>query len=1173
MNINLRPIYNWKTLSVWIAVLVILLVFLGLLEFKNHSPNAITQNLQTKINSEFNSIKKNGDRFVYYKYNLVSWSNNDVPLPKRFTRNLNSDVIKLSNGYYILNREKKNDSIILYVSLIKKNYPINNSYLSNDFNPKFDLEDNADISITYTPTKYPIKINNKTSFFLDYSKYNHHSNSLLSYTLSLIFLVVLFLVGKLIQILINPNKQLFRWVFLLIAYIVLLLGLRFLDAYSFICNIDFSKVIISWNNAGFSALEVFSFQILTYLLIQSIDISLLKKNSMLSIQLLLIPVTWGYFYFISLLMEGFNEIISLAGIISFDVEVILLLFQVMFASYILYMVAKSLLASSKINSKTNKLTYIIILLASLLSILCFINKLSIISVLSISLALIILFVSVLKEDIFKPKLSPILYYIIILILYSVINGILLYSYNSQKERVFLETALTKISDSEDKEAEALLLNIEKGINADKQINDRNSRIKNKELEDYIEERYLEELNKTYSIEIIVCYANESLFIPPLKRHINSKEYFKSRLEGARQIVNSKSIYWENRNLTEKAYIGYFETSHQGKTRLIFIDCVEKKASKEMGYPDLLINMEAKEKSSQVDINYFVVYQHNDLVLQFGDYDYPMHLSNKQNNWYKENGFLHFVKKNLRNNTVWVGSIKEQTLFDKLSIPSYLFLFSSISILLIIIFTNPRRIFSIGGITLSSSLQITLISIFLISFIVFGSIAIKYFNKLNDKTNKDILIEKTQSISYEIKDIFTNPKHSDEDIYYDLVNLSNTFLTDINLYDTKGFLINTSRPIIFSQGIISQYINSDALHQLQTSTSPLIYQEERIGNRNYSASYMRIVDNDKEIGYLHIPYIIKQKNLEDKILEFVSAFINIYILWITIALIISILLSNFITQPLRQLQEKMRLVKLDQRNEKIKWSRKDELGNLILSYNAMIDKLDESAKLLLKKEREGAWREMAKQVAHDIKNPLTPMKLSIQQLQRLQSTDIVKFHELFQEVTPALIEQINTLSEIASEFSDYAKDNINVNEHTNIDECLRTVINIFENQDRIEIKYNNPYPYPINVIGDKQQYIRIFNNLIKNSIQAIYNKEDGLIEIEVSEEDNLCRVSIKDNGCGIKAENIDKVFSPEFTTKIEGSGLGLAIVKSIIETIGGKIDFVSQENKGTIFYVYLPVWKQ
>ena len=239
---------------------------------------------------------------------------------------------------------------------------------------------------------------------------------------------------------------------------------------------------------------------------------------------------------------------------------------------------------------------------------------------------------------------------------------------------------------------------------------------------------------------------------------------------------------------------------------------------------------------------------------------------------------------------------------------------------------------------------------------------------------------------------------------------------------------------------------------------------------------------------------------------------------------------------------------------------------------MVDKLEESTNLLKKEEREGAWREMAKQVAHDIKNPLTPMKLSIQQLQRLQNSDIVKFHERFQELSPALIEQINALAQIASEFSDYSKDKKSLNEVTDISECIRTAIEVFENQENISIRYNNESEDKVLVLGDKQQYIRIFNNLIKNAVQALYGQKDGIIEIELKQLNQECKITIKDNGYGISKENQAMIFSSEFTTKVEGSGLGLSIVKSIIEIVGGRIDFVSDEGKGTSFIIHLPIWK-
>ena len=201
-----------------------------------------------------------------------------------------------------------------------------------------------------------------------------------------------------------------------------------------------------------------------------------------------------------------------------------------------------------------------------------------------------------------------------------------------------------------------------------------------------------------------------------------------------------------------------------------------------------------------------------------------------------------------------------------------------------------------------------------------------------------------------------------------------------------------------------------------------------------------------------------------------------------------------------------------------------------------------------------------------------MKLSIQQLQRLQNSDIVKFHERFQELSPALIEQINALAQIASEFSDYSKDKKSLNEVTDISECIRTAIEVFEIQENISIRYNNESEDKVLVLGDKQQYIRIFNNLIKNAVQALYGQKDGIIEIELKQLNQECKITIKDNGYGISKENQAMIFSSEFTTKVEGSGLGLSIVKSIIEIVGGRIDFVSDEGKGTSFIIHLPIWK-
>ncbi|MFA6806562.1 MAG: HAMP domain-containing sensor histidine kinase [Bacteroidales bacterium] len=1170
--------FEFKTFNKfkYLGISIVVISFLLLLFFESEksSNDNIANEIQSELNIEYSNIKDSGERFVYYKNSLVSWSSNDIPLPRVYSDNLNNNVLRLSNGYYLLKNEKNGDSIVLYLSLIKKGYSINNNYLRDNFNPSFNLVGKEQVKLSFQKSKYPLLINNKIIAFLDFSNYYPESNSFISYLLSFLYFIIIFFFSKFISTLLTKIVHInnfIRFVFLFISFSIIYIALHYLQISYLFNNSDFfspiSNTYVYVNSIG----ELLLLQILIFVFISNIKLGLANKVKSLSL-VLLITAFWLYLFIIDLLLNSYQKTISLADIINLDIPVLIVLFQIMLGSYTFYLSIKRIFFEIDKNSRNGRLDLLFLLIVSIVSSSVLFNSLYLISLFILGISFYILLIVVMNELSAKNKLSSILYIVLVLVLFSLINGILIYNNSNNKERNYIEEGLRDMSKDDDKRAEAILLKIEKSILQDNQFQLNLIKESNEEVEEYITNTYLNELNKFYSTEILICYSDELLLIHSIGKPINSKEYIYSRLSNSINVGKSKSIFKESKGLTEKVYLAYFEIKEEKKTKIIFIDCVRKKASKEMGYPDLLISEELKEDELRVDLNHYGVYQNNKLVLQVGNYNYPSILTHKTNSWYHLNGFSHYTIKKEKSNSVWIASIKDETLSDKLSLPSYLFLISSIIILILQIIINPKRLLSIKNITLSNSLQITLIGIFLISFIVFGSMSVKYFNKLTYNTNKDILLEKTQSISYSLENFFENDNIQSDDIYYKLVELSNTFLTDINIFDRNGFLLNTSRPKVFSQGIISKFINPKALNLLNTSSTPLIYQEERIGNRDYSASYMPIETEDGTIGYLHIPYIIQQKKIEDKILEFVSAYINVYILWITLALIISILLSNFITRPLRQLQERLKGIKLNQRNEKIQWSRQDELGDLIFSYNSMVDQLEESTELLKKEEREGAWKEMAKQVAHDIKNPLTPMKLSIQQLQRLQNTDIVKFHERFQELSPALIEQINTLAKIASEFSDYSKDKRSLNEITDISECIRTAIEVFENQENITIRYISELKNNILVLGEKQQYIRIFNNLIKNAVQALYGKKEGIIEIVLKEENQVCIISIIDNGYGISKENQSMIFSSQFTTKVDGSGLGLSIVKNIIEIVGGKIDFVSEEGQGSKFNISLPIWK-
>jgi len=238
---------------------------------------------------------------------------------------------------------------------------------------------------------------------------------------------------------------------------------------------------------------------------------------------------------------------------------------------------------------------------------------------------------------------------------------------------------------------------------------------------------------------------------------------------------------------------------------------------------------------------------------------------------------------------------------------------------------------------------------------------------------------------------------------------------------------------------------------------------------------------------------------------------------------------------------------------------------------MLKEIAKSAELLGKSQRESAWREMAKQIAHEIKNPLTPMKLSIQHLNKAWENKDENYSVLHQKVTVTLIEQIDSLSTIAAEFSNFALMPKTKNEVVNLSEKIQHFTELFKNvPQKIEIDLNKNTD--VKVFADKEQLSRVFNNLINNAIQAISEEKDGFISIVLNIKDNSAIVSIKDNGSGISEELKDKIFEPNFTTKTSGMGLGLAMVKKIIEDANGKVWFETKINVGTTFYIELPLYK-
>ncbi|HCT71794.1 MAG TPA: hypothetical protein DF409_13210 [Bacteroidales bacterium] len=269
-----------------------------------------------------------------------------------------------------------------------------------------------------------------------------------------------------------------------------------------------------------------------------------------------------------------------------------------------------------------------------------------------------------------------------------------------------------------------------------------------------------------------------------------------------------------------------------------------------------------------------------------------------------------------------------------------------------------------------------------------------------------------------------------------------------------------------------------------------------------------------------------------------------------------------------IRERFSSLNLGKRNEKIDYNRQDELGDLINAYNNMVEKLTESAEKLARSERESAWREMARQVAHEIKNPLTPMKLSIQHLMKSWHEQAPDWNKRFERTSHTLIQQIDSLSAIATAFSDFAKLPQASNKKVELIEIIRSTMALFTEHPETDIILTLP-DKPCYVFADEKQLSRVFINLLNNSVQAIPSGKRGVINIILENQEGKHIVSIRDNGTGISEEQKSRIFSPNFTTKSAGMGLGLAMVKNIINSTGGDIRFTSEDGLGTTFIIELP----
>lgn len=465
-------------------------------------------------------------------------------------------------------------------------------------------------------------------------------------------------------------------------------------------------------------------------------------------------------------------------------------------------------------------------------------------------------------------------------------------------------------------------------------------------------------------------------------------------------------------------------------------------------------------------------------------------------------------------------------------------------------------------------------------VVFGSltlftlIAIPFFRLYTLQETQSKIIRQAYSAQYEViqkLDRLNQPTITTLDSLFSVLALQ--FDIDIDLFASDGQLMASSERTIYQRGLRANQMSDALLNNLTSPPRPsILIEDETLDLIPIQMLYLPLPEeNPNAPRYLGIPFYAPSTLLSEGLRSFLGAMLMVSIFLLLVSGSIAMLLSNQLTEPLSSISQGLRNFQIG-RSQPLSWDTKDdEIGELVTAYNAAIKLVETSTEQLRQNERENAWREMAKQVAHEIKNPLTPMKLSIQYLLHAYQQDPGRIGQLLPKAATTLSEQIDGLAQIATEFSNFAQMPQANNQPTELNELLVSTVELFRQQIELPNWLELHIPQqPTWVYADRKQLIRVFHNLMQNAIQAMSPERAPHLTVSLDTSAGKALLYFQDNGLGIPEAIQGKVFSPNFTTKSSGMGLGLAICKNIVQQTGGRIFFKTAEQVGTTFFIEIPL---
>lgn len=609
-------------------------------------------------------------------------------------------------------------------------------------------------------------------------------------------------------------------------------------------------------------------------------------------------------------------------------------------------------------------------------------------------------------------------------------------------------------------------------------------------------------------------------------------------------------------------------NNKDKDIALYVILKDKAKPRDVYYPDIFIDNKNTDLKLLNQYSY-AKYNNNKLTIHGGDFEYP----NTTQAWMLNNNITDTTFNRDDFEHVLVTDEDCTILISNPTLKPYNLIFGCIYwgafLTLIFFITNcNKKNINLLKIYLDSSFKNRILYYSFLSLILFFivSLLVITFNTINQNN-----YQTKKTLEHSIKKCIHHIGLAKETDFETINLLANLTGVDVNYYNLSGNIQYYSNHDALNKGVYGNKIPFDVMNKIMHEGSNLVFKTDNISSIAFPSVYAPVFNNLNKIeGIIGIPFIVNKKELTDDIYQNISSITNVFIVVLLLMSIVYYFISRNLTKSLEHLNKELANLSLKTNLTKVNWKSNDEIGLLVNKYNTVLEELELSTKKIIDSEKDSAWKEMARQIAHEIKNPLTPMKLNLQYLQKLvDSNDLDAIQTKGKNISNVLLEQIDILTQVSNSFSDFSKLNVAHLKQVDIIDILNHSINLFANSKAYNINFEYT-EQPIWLQLDREQIIRAFTNLISNAIQACNNKENAIITCSVITNTEMCIIKISDNGKGIKAENQAKIFTPYFTTKSSGTGLGLAMVKNCVIANNGTISFETTENIGTTFTLMFPL---